>query len=217
MSGISLTLRADQLAELEVDLEKLRGAVTDDQLKLVMGRVLAQTIRNHFVELSHDSAHHETSQALGAKPTGFYERATQGVQQPQIESDGVSVSIDMEGLAQRVFGGTIEAEPGHFLTIPARAETYGKRAGEFDNLRLIVFGATGLAALVQATKTPFKRRRGEVKSYSVTEDEGGVYFWLVRSVTQAPDPTVLPSEDEMVDPTIKAAQDYLDLIWQTVQ
>ena len=198
MSGINLTIREEQLAALQADLEKLAGAVTSDQLALVMGRTLAQVIRDHFVQLSFDRAHHQSAQSLGAAPTGFYERARQGVQQPELESGGVSVSINKEGLAQRVFGGTISAKPGGYLTIPARTDTYGHRASEFPNLRLIVFGETGLAALVDKNEPAH---------------EGTVYFWLVRSVTQSPDPTVLPSDAEMVDPAIENAQRYIERIW----
>lgn len=197
MSGIALTIQAGELEAIRASVEALHGAAASDKIRLEMGFGIMQVIRNHFDQLAQDSQHHQTGASLGAERTGFYEKAREGTHEPQLEAGGVSVSIDAQGIAQRLFGGTIQARPGGFLTIPAIAIAYGKRAREFD-LRLVVFGDTGLAALVSKTGAG---------------DEGDVYYWLVRSVTQAADPTVLPTEAEMTDAAKTNALAFIEQVW----
>lgn len=196
MSAIRIDLTSELPKAREL-AEELGKAIESGDVRQLMGRAIAGALKDHFVKLAHDSQHHESASSLGAAPTGFYSEAQSAVQQPNIESDGFSVSINQRGLAQRIFGGPITPTTGTYLTIPARAESYGKRAGEFDNLKFILF-PSGLAALV-----------------SKDEDahEGGVYYWLVKSVVQQADPSVLPTEEELTDTAINAARDYVATIW----
>jgi hypothetical protein len=198
----------------------IRDELNRPDVKRVMGRAVAGVLRDYFYKLAADSQHHKTADTLGAGRTGFYERAAQGVQQPELESGGFKVAINHEGLAQRLFGGTIAPVSANFLTIPARTEAYGKRAGEFDNLRLILF-PSGAGALVQREATVLRggargsRGTAGLAGRSKGEGLGGlVFFWLVKQVTQQPDPSVLPTEEEMLDPAIEAARDYLDRVWE---
>ncbi len=198
MSGVALTIQADDLQAIRDSVETLHGAVTGDDVLRVIGHAMTETVRRHFAELAQDAQHHQTAQSLGADRSGFFEKARQGTHDAQLEEGGVSVSIDARGIAQRYFGGTIEARPGSYLTIPAIAIAYGKRAREFD-LRLVLFGDTGLAALV---------------SKSVPADESNVYYWLVRSVTQAADPTILPEESEIIDAAKQNALGFIEAVWE---
>ncbi len=195
--SVTLTIKADDLQAIRDSVEELRGAAAGNEVKSEMGFALKEVVQRHFVALAQDSEHHQTAASLGAERTGFYEKARQGTHDPQVDGEGVSVSIDSRGIAQRYFGGTISARPGSFLTIPALAIAYGKRAREFD-LRLVIFGDTGLAALV-AKGGP--------------EDESNVYYWLVRSVTQKDDPTVLPEASEMADGAKSNALAYIEKVW----
>jgi hypothetical protein len=195
--SVGLTIQSDDLAELVTAVETLGGGITGNELLRLVGFSMEETIREHLEMLSRDPAHHQTARSLGAAPTGFYERAAEAVQSPQLESDGVSISIDHEGLAQRYFGGSIAARAGGYLTIPARAEAYGHRAREFKDLQFLLF-PSGLAALVQ---------KGE------PAHEGSVYYWLVRSVYQSQDETVLPTEEEIFDPAMERVQAYITRIW----
>src|SRR4051794_23815233 len=117
MSGIGLTIQADELDALFTLAEQLSGASASSQLLGRVGEVLQETVRGHFEKLAGDTAHHKTSEALGADRSGFYADAANKVQAPQIEGQGVSVSVDHQGLAQRYYGGDIVGNP--FLTIPA--------------------------------------------------------------------------------------------------
>jgi len=197
-AGVSITVHAESLDQAVKDVERLKGAAGGQQVRSEMGFAIMQTVRRHFSQIAQDAEHHESAQSLGADRTGYYERARAGTQEPVIEGEGVSVSVALAGIAQRYFGGVVHARPNSFLTIPALAIAYGKRAREFD-LRLIIFGDTGLAALV---------------SKSVAKpSEGEVYYWLVRSVTQKGDPTILPTDEEMVDAAKQNALAYIDQVW----
>ena len=193
----TITIKSDDLQGVIRDVEKLRGAVAGDDVREVMGFAIQEVVQRHFSVLASDAQHHQSALSLGADRTGFYEEARAGTHDPKIEGGGVSVSIEKAGIAQRYFGGTIAATPGSYLTIPALAIAYGKRAREFD-LRLVIFGATGLAALV---------------GKGGPEDESNVYYWLVRTVTQAADPTVLPTEEEMTETARDRAADYIEQVW----
>jgi hypothetical protein len=191
-AGVSMTVEAGDLQRMIAEVEKMRGAVESDKIKSEMGFAVMQTVREHFALIAQDDEHHKSANSLGADRTGFYERARQNTQQPTVVPEGVVVSILQAGIAQRYFGGDIDAKPGGYLTIPALAAAYGRRAREFD-LRFVIFGKTGKAALLDA--------------------EGSVYYWLVRHVTQSGDATILPTEEEMIVAAQKAAGDYMDAVW----
>ncbi len=195
---MSLTVQVQVDDQASPSAFRIRDELGRADVRKVMGQAVAQTLKDHFTALANDSQHHRTAASLGANRTGFYARAASGVQQPNIESDGFSVSINAVGIAQRLFGGTIEPVNAKFLTIPARAESYGKRAREFDNLKFILF-PSGLAALVDKNEPAH---------------EGSVYFWLVKKVVQQADPTVLPSDEKLMEPAIANARAYVERLWE---
>jgi hypothetical protein len=195
------------------------------EVRKVMGRAVAQVLKDHFYGLASDAQHHSSADSLGANRTGFYERAAKAVQQPNIENDGFTVSINQVGIAQRLFGGTIEPTTTQWLAIPARTESYGRRPREFDNLKFILF-PSGSAALVADSAhsvagegfsdkvrggTGVRGARGAARQ--IPHSEGLVYFWLVKKVVQQADPTVLPKEEEMTDPALENARAYVERIW----
>lgn len=198
MSGVGITIQSDDLEKLIGSTKALETELTSSDLLLVAGRAVQQTLTSHFFDLSRDSIHHRTAETLGANRTNFYEEAAQAVQQPIIEgSDSVMVSVDgPAGLAQRYFGGTIEGKP--YLAIPALAEVYGKNARDvFDELQLkMIIFPSGAGAII---------KKGE----KFVDHETEVYYWLVRSVTQAADPSVLPTEEELLDPALLAVQEQI--------
>lgn len=139
--------------------------------------------------------------------TGLYGKAANSVRH-FVDGDKAEVHIggsgggpDATGIGQRYRGGTIRAKD-KLLTIPARQEAYGKRAREFDNLTVAVWrNSSGgfTKALVEAEATTLKRsrRKGKTQFKDSGRVGGLVVYWLVESVTQDPDPTVLPSESEL--------------------
>lgn len=118
----------------------------------------------------------------------------------------VLISTNHIAARQRYQGGDIKPTGDRkYLTIPARAEAYGKRAREFDDLKL-AFRREGSAvrawALVTADKTSIdlkkmRQKGATVSDYATREYGGAVMFWLVKIVHQQPDPSVIPP-DEMI-------------------
>lgn len=134
---------------------------------------------------------------------GFWRRMLSGTRASADETAG-TISMPRE-VAQRFYGGTIRPVNAKNLAIPADKESYGKRPGEFaGKLHVAILG--GRAALVENLATRISiSRAGKVKSKGST---GKVLFWLVKSVTQKPNPAVLPSEAQIGQIAAEAAEKY---------
>ncbi len=217
--SIALKLDLSEAQQYVGRVNQFGATLSASTIRDVIGRAVQQLIKAHFIDLANDSAHHRSAESLGAERTGFYEKAATSTQNPVSESDGVSISINQEGIAQRLFGGDIEPVTAQFLAIPARTESYGKRPREFDNLRFILFpsGAGALVArdatVVRGGKRGGRNIAGLAGRHKGDALGGEVYFWLVKHVTQRPDPTVLPSDEEMLEAAATAAAQYLDAMF----
>jgi hypothetical protein len=180
----------------------IRGALGELQLagvKPAIGRAVVRLVQQHFLRLNASRAN-----PLGGPRSNFYAQAARSTRY-DVLTDGVLVSVSQAGIRQRREGGEIVPRNVKYLTIPAIAEAFGRRAAEFDNLVIMwrrIGGQTRPVALVEAT--PFTRG---IKTDRVG---GRVFFWLVKSVTQRADPAVLPADDELRDTAIGAAQAYFE-------
>ncbi len=120
----------------------------------------------------------------------FYADAAQSVTQTD-RRDAVELRIDKAGIAQRFYGGRIEAVNYSHLWIPVARESEGKSAGEF----------TGLVPII----SPLTRKGVALKG-------GKVLFALVESVEQDPDPEVLPSVEDYAGVSEEAVNALLDRV-----
>lgn len=220
--GLTVNI-SDELKGAGAHARRIRDEINRPPAKRIMGRSIAQTLKDHFYR--RDASH---PNSLGGTRTHYWARAAKAVQQPEIQTDGLSVSINQVGIGLRFFGGVVKAgknisrftgKPTQFLTIPARAEAHGKRAGEFHNLR-ILFGRGGQPiALVERAATVIRSVRGVFRAVGTESvagrgtTGGGIYFWLVKQATFKPDSTVLPERDQMLVPALSAAVSYLERIW----
>lgn len=170
-------------------LARLRHGIRPQALFPIIGRSATNTIREHLFGLNATRPN-----ALGGARTNFYAGAARSTQF-QIVGDAVVVSINHVGIAQRYFGGTIRPKVAKFLTIPVHPRAYGKRAREFD-LEL-VFGRGGVP-IALATKASLVTIIRQTRTGTVTRKLGGrrgeIMYRLVKQVTQAADPSVLPHE-----------------------
>jgi len=223
MSSISLKVATPGLVSFQDELAQF-GVIAKRRVLSAMGGGVKLSLIEHFAGIEQDSVHHKWATQLGANRTHFYGGSARGVQSgiqdPKVEGDdAVSVSINSQGLAQRYFGGTITAKNKKWLTIPAIAAAYGRPANSFNNLRFVLF-RPDLAALIEKTpgqpstlsKQTRKDSKGIYRSAGETSERGRVVYWLKRSVEQAPDPTVLPTEDEMSQRAIEAGHEAIDHI-----
>jgi hypothetical protein len=205
----SVTDRATPLILEVVD------AISPARVRPIVGRAVTTVVRRHFFGLDRSRPN-----VMGGTRTHFYADAARGTSWT-VETDGVLISVAQVGIRQRIVGGTIRPKNGKkFLTIPARAEAYGKRASEFNDLVLVRRGDHRFGepfALARAFRTTLKitgaataLALGE-RQVSRGEQEGGeIMFWLKKSVTQQGDPSVAPSIFEMFAGIRIAMNDYLD-------
>jgi hypothetical protein len=216
------SLDRQELNDLIVAVDTLEAGITGKELKLIAGMAMKEAVQQHLYALAADAEHHRTSLSLGAARTGLYSKAADHTHDPEVEGGDVSVAIEDENgaLAQRRWGGDIEAPEGHLLTIAARTEAYGHRAREFANLRLIMF-PSGAGALIERDATILRGgKRGKGKLAGSLEGRrkgakigGLIFFWLVKQVHQEPDPSILPTDAELLEPALQNVSSYISRTW----
>jgi hypothetical protein len=153
------------------------------------------TVRDYLIRIA--GTRHKTANRLGATPSGHLARAAESVTS-ESDASGATVSVTSPGITRAFKDITITPGQGKkYLTIPATAEAYNKRARAFNDLRLAFF-KNGLLALV---KDDPNRAKGE---------RPPVYYWLKKSVTQKQDRTLLPSDQLLQSAANAGAQDWLN-------
>lgn len=200
----AVSIQIDDTATPAVhDIEGERGG----RKMLQAVRVAAtEAVRANFAKK--EAGPHKSAEALDATPTHLYRDfadATTGT----IDGSNITVTVADVRAAQRFYGGTIEARDRK-LTIPAIAAAYGKRASEISTPLVFGFGLDSQSGAVRpalVAENNFQRtvtrgkNRGEVRNakegQQATTGKGTVFFWLVQRVSQDPDPSVLPTDDEL--------------------
>jgi len=215
---ITLRLQTEALTELEVKARKM-GKESD--VALVGAQAAADLTSDHLFRLDETNANH-----MGGERTHFYASAAKSVQPAKVEGRGAAFIITQIGLALRWLGGTITAGKGassatggptKYLAIPARSEAYGKTPGEFDDLQFVPRGP-GRGMLVQALQTAItfgKKLKSGARDFHTSTVGGLVMYWLVTSVTQQPDPNVMPSEKALGEAARLHMDNYLSRLLQT--
>ena len=190
MLGINIQTK-DAATEAVIDIEQ---DIDLDQVAPVIGNSGRKIVSDHLTALDA-----RRRNRLGGRRTHFYSDAAKSTNW-RITSNGVQIAINHVGMAQRYFGGTIKPVNKKRLTIPADADAYGKRAREFGKLD-IVFGRKGVVGLAKPRKG--KAKRGQ--------RAGKVLYWLVKSVTQEADKTVLPTDKEIAAGVTDDVRAYLEM------
>lgn len=193
-------------------VQSLLSGLRPEQLQNVIGRSAVQSYRTHLFGLNRTRPN-----ALGGQRTNFYAAAARATSYT-VQGDFVVVSINQQGMAQRYFGGTIRPRTAKFLTIPVHPSAHGHRAGEFD--LEVVFGRNG-EPIALATKSSKVNIIRQTATGRVTRRLGGrmgeIYFRLVKSVNQQPDPTVLPYPEQVQADVLRAAATYAQLLIDRAQ
>lgn len=184
-----------------------------------VGIAAVRAVKDHLVAKERGDPH-KSANALGANPSGLYaDMADSTTFLPQ--PDGVDLQISHVAARQRIEGGDIFPVNCSFLTIPARREAYGKRAATvgvplrfgyaFDSERsrwrkALIADAGG----TRKVKDRRKGRDGQTRDVADKSKPAGIYFWLVRSVRQKPDPTVLPDDENFFGAVFAALDGYVE-------
>lgn len=173
-----LTISIRDTATHSVD--GLAELITSPQALSAGGVSLRDSIIRNFGKLGPNKRFPDRS-------TGFWGRAALSTTAPSVGTSSVTISITQIGVRQRYLGGRITPIAGNYLTIPAQADAYGKKAREIGDLSVAFMGKTSsgqpLLALVRGNPRISGKR--------------DVMFWLVTEVDQNPDPSVLPTEDQL--------------------
>jgi hypothetical protein len=192
-------------------VKAISRALEPKSLNPPIGRAVVNVFKRHLFGLDRSRAN-----VLGGERTHFYADAARGTHF-DVLPDGVLVSVSQVGFRQRVLGGTITPKKAKFLTIPARAESYGKRASEFNDLE-IVFGRGGQPVALARRRQTSLRVTGAataavlgVSRVARGEETGGeILFWLRKSVTQRPDPSAAPQPIDIYAAAFIAADQHIE-------
>jgi hypothetical protein len=174
-------------------LRRLRLGLKHGAANAAIGRAVVKLVQNHFLALPPNRR--------GMPTTHFWRRAANATTF-QADQDSVHIQINQVGVSQRLLGGPIDPVRVDFLTIPAIAQTYGHHAADFNNLK-VVHGSFQMytGRIVSFALVPNDWKPNPVNP----SDSTGIFFWLVRHVTQLPDPTVLPTDVEVGKTALEAA------------
>lgn len=146
--------------------------------------------RQHISRLA--SRKHTTADNLGAHPTGHLEKAARATVHHATPSYG-EVVIPLPGFSRAFHEVEIRPRDAQALTIPAAAESYGKRASVLSALGWKIFRPKGKRVLM-----------GSMKG-----DEAKVLYFLCSSVRQRQDRSLLPSDEEINQTAGAAVLEYI--------
>lgn len=171
-------------------LRSLLQGVQDRRARnVVMASAATDLVRHHFRALA------GTNRNPWGRPATFWQRMRAST---TALADALRAAVVMpREIAARFFGTVIRPKGGKkFLTIPATARAYGRKAGSFSDLR---FGfaydpQTGRnrPALLAARQTTLRRNAEGRLVRRGTEDGTRPVYWLARSVKLKPNATILP-------------------------
>lgn len=195
----------DRAGEILAELRTRVGATAE--LHEAMAMNVSDTVRKHIVETKK------------SPNTGFWSRVAASVTHTFSES-GAEVIIPERGAALRYYGGTVKQKAGGpLLTIPTDNVPVqnGTRLAARD-LGLLAFlpsrrpakkGVVGV--LVDAVERTSTRGKNKGKTYKVPlqRPAGRVRYILMSEVTHKPDPTVLPSDQQIAEAARDGALDYV--------
>jgi hypothetical protein len=183
-------------------LRQLPAALGPVQVNPVIGRAGVNCVKGNYYQLERSRPNE-----LGGKRTHFWVQCAQGTHF-QLLPDGVEIVVSQVGAAQRYYGGKIQAKPGGWLTIPARAEAHGVRAREFNNLRFVPLSPVKAMLVVNYSTKLRRMKDGGFSSGGL--QGGGVMYWGVREVEQEADPSTLPTDLDLYAAIVSELNYYVD-------
>lgn len=179
------------------------------------GASVISLIKAHLADKNASPASHQTASRLGAQPSDIYMEMADATHYTPT-SDGVTVSINHPAAAQRYYGGEIRPVNVSRLTIPAIAAAYGHRARESGIDLKFMFAPDengrwrpALVAPDAVTKSVGPARKDGTRRQKVIKPSG-IWYWLVRSVRQKADETLLPNMADIGFAVEKGLREWVD-------
>lgn len=166
------------------EIEKLKPS-----LLLEGGKALQELIAEWMRELNISRSKH-----------GSNHFTPNGVHEPIVEGDKVSVPIFIPGITRALHDIVIRPVEAKSLAIPLHAEAYGIQPREYN--------------VVHPKGTPEALFKPKGKDYLARNDNGSlvVMYLLRKSVHQKQDRTLLPPADQMVNTVLEAISDAVGVI-----
>lgn len=128
--------------------------------------------------------HLEARSQRTSRPAGFPKSNYWADAADSVDVVGNIVEVVKEGAALHYFGGVLYPREAKALAIPERGDAYGKRPKEYDPSREAL-------ALIWP--------KGESTGRLVEKESGETVYMLVDHATIQADPTVLPTDEELMD------------------
>lgn len=195
-------------------------SITKDLLPAI-GDAGKRVLVDHYTTKQADPASHASAGRLGARPSGLFADFARSTSWAE-NSTGVELSVNHVAARQRYLGGTIKPINSKYLTIPANSHAYGRRAREVGVTLKFMFAPDPTSgrmrpALVapDAVTKPTGKARKDGTRRERTIRPSGVYYWLVRQARQNPDPTVLPTDNDLFKGIEAAAGKFLDNLFNS--
>jgi len=196
---MSVTVRTTIVDNASPALQHAIASLTDrTQLHEEIGAAVQTLVSEYLIAL--ETVRNDSANALGANKSNFLSKIGEDQTSFAADADKATVSIDNAAMGRAFHDIDIYPTGGRkFLTIPASAESYNKRALEFDDLVLIfshlTTGNKGPVALAKPTGGKKERLT--------------VLYWLVRAVHQVQDRSLLPSDEQITTSAITAIRGYI--------
>lgn len=174
-------------------LSRLAGLADAEQIHSYIAPQVEELTRLYLNAIA--PGRHSTAERLGADPTGHLGRAASAVESGHDDEAAYITIPRIYGLGRAFQDYVITPKNGKkWLTIPATASAYGKRAGEFSDLKFVPF-TDDLAALMARSKSDGK--------YIVV-------FWLKKEVTIEQDRTLLPDDQAFGEAAARGVDFYIE-------
>lgn len=165
-------------------VDALMGALRPEsraELFSVAGAAVKNFVQRHI--RGYMRTKHHSANALGARPTGHYEKGAAAITM-SADSSGAEVRIPIPGINRAYEDVSIRPGPGkRALTLPRAAVAYGRKVSEVRALGWTVFCPNGSNWLMG-------RRDGD--------ETPTLLYTLVGGVVQRRDPSLLPSQGDIV-------------------
>lgn len=196
MSGVN-RLRVFAPVMMSREARQIAGQLDALAVHRSVAMVGEALVRDYIIANQH--RFHETARRLGtSRFTGHYSDAAQ-----RVEGEGTKdlATVRVPGAIFRRVDREVTVLPiaSKYLTIPANAAAYGRRAREIGGLEVIFAGRRAIAL---GRRGAAKRKGGRMKDGQRQEPRAAVpnviFFWLRSKVILRQDRSLLPSDDELV-------------------
>lgn len=168
------------------------GGERSRDLHRAAGTEVQRITVDHIAQIA--ATRHATAERLGAAPTNHFAQAAEKVAAGSAltaDASGAVLTINHPGFVRAFRDVKIVPRTAKSLAIPIHAIAYGHRAAElWDRMSLFIpKGKRVIAATIGGVVTPL--------------------YYLVRSVTQKQDRTLLPTDDQFRDAAVAGAKGWL--------